>query len=301
MNLKQLEAFVCVAETRNFSRAAKKLYLTQPTVSAHIHSLEEELGARLLIRTTKDVLLSTDGERLYQKARDILQLEREIRRDFQNLEGAEKKTVIIGASTIPGQYILPRALSLFSRHYPESQLEILENDSLGVVNMVLNEEIEVGFTGTRMDHPSCIFEGFYQDKLVIVTPNTEEYQRFESPGVFPVEQLYMERLIVREEGSGTRKEAERCLERAGIDLDRISVVATISNQEIICKSVSAGMGISIISSAAAGEYVRRGELKCFSLQEGDVYRKLYMVWNKNSKPGVTARTFIQFVRELYEV
>lgn len=301
MNLKQLEAFVCVAETRSFSRAAKKLYLTQPTVSAHIHALEEELGARLLIRTSREVLLSTDGERLYQKAREMLRMEYEIRRDFQNLEGTEKKTVVIGASTIPGQYILPRALSLFSRHYPESRLEILENDSLGVISMVLNGEIEVGFTGTKLDHPNCIFESFYRDQLVIITPNTEEYRRFEGREGFPVEQLYMERLIVREEGSGTRKETERCLERAGVDLARLSVVATISNQEIICKSVSAGMGISILSSAAAGEYVRRGELFSFSLSEGEIVRNLHMVWNKNRKPGRTARTLIQFVRELYEV
>lgn len=300
MNLKQLEAFICVAETKSFSRAAKKLYLTQPTVSSHVNSLEQELGVRLLIRTTRDVLLSPEGERLYQRARAMLQIEQEIRGEFRSREDMVKKKVIVGASTVPGQYILPGILSLFSCKYPDSQLELLENDSLGVVNMVINEEVEVGFTGTRIDHPSCIFENFYIDQLVVITPNAEPYQSLEKQGNFPLERLYQERLIVRESGSGTRKEAEHYLKRVGIDLDRLQIVATISNQEIIRKSVSAGMGISILSSAAVMEFVDRGELLRFSLGKGDILRKLYMVWNKNSKPGAAARAFIQFVRESYE-
>ena len=107
MNLKQLEAFVCVAEVKNFSLAAKKMYLTQPTVSAHIHSLEKELGAKLFIRTTKDVELSQEGELLYDNARKMLQLEKNILRDFSRKDLSAVQQITVGASTVPGQYILP--------------------------------------------------------------------------------------------------------------------------------------------------------------------------------------------------
>lgn len=298
MNLKHLEAFVCVAEMKNFSQAAKKLYLTQPTVSAHIHALEKELGVRLLIRTTKDVELSQDGELLYDNARKMLQLEKNILRDFSRKDSSGIQKITVGASTVPGQYILPGILSLFSRTYPGNQLELMEVDSMEVVRMVLAGKVEIGFTGTMLEDPTCVFEPFYSDRLVVITPNAERYRKLQGKN-FPQEQFYEERWIVREEGSGTRKESERYLKEKGMDIRRMNVVATISNQETIKKSVSADMGISIISGAAVEDYVRQGELLCFPLADGDIYRKLYMVWSKNHKPGKAARLFIQFVREIH--
>ncbi|WP_077611832.1 selenium metabolism-associated LysR family transcriptional regulator [Clostridium sp. Marseille-P2415] len=298
MNLKQLEAFVCVAEVKSFSAAAKKLYLTQPTVSAHIGSLEKELGVRLFIRTTKDVELSGEGERLYDNARKMLQLEKNILRDFTQKDRKAAKKIIVGASTVPGQYILPQILSLFTRTYPGNQLELKEADSMEVVRMVQEGQVEIGFTGTMGSDPACVFEPFYLDRLVIITPNIERYRQYEKTG-FPLERFYEERWIVREEGSGTRKEAERHLKDMGLDLSRLEIVATINNQETIKKSVGAAMGISIISSAAVEDYVKQGSLLRFSLSADDVYRKLYMVWSKNHKPGKAARLFLQFVRELY--
>lgn len=298
MNLKQLEAFVCVAEGKSFSAAAKKLYLTQPTVSAHVSSLEKELGVRLFVRTTKDVELSPEGDRLYDNARKMLQLEKNILRDFTQKNSATAKKIIVGASTVPGQYILPQILSLFSRTYPGNQLELREADSMEVVRMVQKGQVEIGFTGTKESDPTCVFEPFYMDRLMIITPNIDRYRKYEKTG-FPLEEFYHERWIMREEGSGTRKEAEHYLADMGLDLSRLDIVATISNQETIKKSVGGAMGISIMSSAAVEDYVKQGTLLRFSLGDEEVYRKLYMVWNKNYKPGIAARLFLQFVRELY--
>lgn len=298
MNLKQLEAFVCVAEEKSFSQAARKLYLTQPTVSAHIHGLEKELGCRLFLRTTKDVEMSPDGELLYDNARRMLQLEKNILRDFAGKEAEDQKRIIVGASTVPGQYILPPILSLFARTYPGNRLELSEADSLEVVRMVQSGRVEIGFTGTKAEDPNCVFEPFYYDRLVVIAPNVPKYQAYVEHGL-PMEQFCREQWIVREEGSGTRKEAERYLKDHGVDVRKMQIVATISNQETIKKSVSAAMGLAIISSAAVEDYVKQGSLLYFPLAEGDLYRKLYMVWSKNNKPGRAARLFIQFVRELY--
>lgn len=298
MNLKQLEAFVCVAEEKSFSAAAKKLYLTQPTVSAHIGTLEKELEARLFVRTTKEVELSRDGERLYDNARKMLQLEKNILRDFTKKDSGASQKIVVGASTVPGQYILPQILSLFSRTYPGNQLELREADSMEVVRLVQQGQVEIGFTGTMTEDPSCVFDPFYYDPLVIITPNIGRYQQYQETG-FPMESLYEEKWIVREEGSGTRREAERFLREMEMDVSRFQIVATISNQETIKKSVGAAMGISIISSAAVEDYVKQGSLLRFPFSKGEVYRKLYMVWSKNHKPGKAARLFLQFVRELY--
>lgn len=296
MNLKQLEAFVCVAEVKNFSLAAKKLYLTQPTISAHIHALERELGVKLFNRSTKDVELSADGERLYENARQMIALEKRILQDFTLKDSQVSHRITVGASTVPGQYILPQILSSFSRIYPGNRLELLEADSLRVVRMVQEGNVDVGFTGTRSDDPACVYEPFYADRLVVITPNTDEYRQY-AGACFPLDRFYKERWIVREEGSGTWKETERYLKEKNINRNQMNVVATISNQETIKKSVREAMGISIISSAAVEDYVKEGALLRFTLAEGEVFRKLYMVWSKNHKPGQAARLFIQYVRE----
>lgn len=299
MNLKQLEAFVCVAEVKSFSKAARKLYLTQPTISAHINALEKELKNRLFIRTTKDVLLSPAGGLLYENAKQMLQLEERIFRDFAMFNEEEHRKIVVGVSTVPGQYILPRVLPLFCKSYPQNQIWMMESDSAGVIRMVSQGEAEIGFSGNDTEDPNCICEPFCEDELVIVTPNTEAYRRFSDTG-FPLEQLYEEALLIREEGSGTRQTTERYLAREGIESGRLRVVASMSNQETIKKSVANGMGISMMSAAAVRDYVEQGKLLQFPMKDGGIYRKLYMVWNRNNKPGIAARTFIQFVRELYE-
>lgn len=299
MNLKQLEAFVCVAETRSFSKAGKKLYLTQPTVSAHIQSLETELGCRLFVRTTKDVLLSRDGERLYDYAKQMLRLENQIIREFKDRDSQYRNTIAAGASTVPGQYILPRILSLFCNTYPDYRMDITETDSRDVVEKVGRGELEVGFTGTRLEAENCVFEPFYTDNLMVVTPVQSRYEPYLEAG-FPLEQLYEERLIMREEGSGTRKETEVYLTAAGISLERLNLAAIMSSQETIKKSVCSGMGIAIMSGVSVEDDVRQGRIYRLPIREGSLSRNLYMVWNKTNKPGPAAKVFIRFVRDWYE-
>lgn len=296
MNLKQLEAFVCVAECKSFSRAAGKLYLTQPTVSAHIRALEKELNVTLFLRTTKEVSLSPDGCLLYEKARKMLNLEQEIRSIFSMGKGQAAEKILAAASTIPGQYVLPQIIPEFCRQFPNIQFRLAESDSEGVIHMVSREQVEIGFTGCKTEDNNCVFEPFFDDELVVITPAAEHYRPFLSSG-FPLEQLYQESVIFREEGSGTRKETELWLEKEKIDIRRLQIVADMDNQEAIKKSVSNGMGVSILSAAAAQDYVEQGKLYRFEIKPGGMFRKLYLVWNRNHKPGPGAKIFLQFVRE----
>ena len=125
MNLKQLEAFVQVAEGGSFSKAAKELFLTQPTISAHVSSLEKELNVRLFIRNTKEVSLSEDGRDLYKYARQMVELEQKIEERFGSREEEERQCITIAASTIPAQYLLPKILLKFRERYPDEQLNIV--------------------------------------------------------------------------------------------------------------------------------------------------------------------------------
>ena len=124
MNLKQLEAFVQVAEGGSFSKAARELYLTQPTISAHISSLEKELNVRLFVRNTKEVSLSDNGKDLYKYAKQMVDLQGKIEEHFGMKKDSGKHCITIAASTIPAQYLLPKVLMCFNEKYPVEQFLI---------------------------------------------------------------------------------------------------------------------------------------------------------------------------------
>lgn len=298
MNLKQLEAFVRVTEKKSFSKAAKELYLTQPTVSAHISSLEKELDVRLFVRNTKEVGLSDEGRKLYDYARQIVELERKIEETFCSEKEQVQQCITIAASTIPAQYLLPEVLTKFNEKYPKEQFRIKETDSAQVVEQVLNRTIDVGFTGTVLEKKHCLYIPFYEDELIIITPNNEKFRGLQNVKE-SITWISKEPFIMREEGSGTRKEAEKQLKKSGIDVSLLNVVASIENQETIKRSVENGMGISVVSKLAAQKEIDGGGLLGFRFPLGDRIRNINIVYNKDIKLSNSTEKFIRLVREVY--
>ena len=294
MNLKQLEAFVQVAEGGSFSKAAKQLFLTQPTISAHISSLEKELNARFFVRNTKEVKLSDDGKELYRYARQMIDLQKKIEERFETGKSESKHLITIAASTIP------EILMKFNERYPKEQVKLLETDSSQVVTKIIDHMVDVGFTGTVLEKKHCKYIPFYKDELIVITPNTEKYQVLHQ-NIEDISWISGECLIMREEGSGTRKEAGKQLRNAGINLDKLKIIASIENQETIKKSVKQGMGISIISRLAAEEEAKSGDLLTFPIPKADQGRDINLVYNKNYQMSKSAERFIKVVKEVYGI
>lgn len=296
MNLKQLEAFARVAEAKSFSEAAKILYLTQPTVSAHVASLEKELGVCLLMRSTKEVSLTEEGEILYDYAMQMLELEQQIRERF----GSRKKegaVLRIAASTIPSQYLLPEIMVRFRERYPGVRLRVMETDSAGAVEQILSRRADIGFAGTVLEEKQCVYIPFYQDELVVIIPG----EGLEGPESAAETAAWIRRMpvILREEGSGTRKEAQRLLRQMGIELSELNIVASIQNQETIKRSVRNGMGISILSRLAAEDEIRSGVLRAVPLGETGGKRNINLVFDRRSLRSTEAEKLIDLVREMY--
>jgi DNA-binding transcriptional LysR family regulator len=300
MNLKQLEAFVHVAESRSFSKAANELYLTQPTISAHISALEKELKTRLFVRNTKEVNLSEDGSELYKMARQIVDLERQIEEKFIS-EEESRQSITIAASTIPSQYILPEILLKFNERYPGTQLKLMETDSSGVVDQIVDHIAEVGFTGTVLEKKHCKYIPFFKDELVIITPNNDKFKTYLNERPDDISWIVDEPVIMREEGSGTRREAEKQLRNAGVNPINLNVIASIENQVTIKRSVSQGMGISMLSRLATTDEVENGTLLAFPIPMSDGGRDINLVYNKNFRLSKVAERFIKIVKEVYGV
>lgn len=298
MNLKQLEAFVQVSESGSFSKAAKELFLTQPTISAHISSLEKELNVRLFIRNTKEVSLSDDGKDLYRYAKQITDLEKAIEERFYMDSDDGKHVITIAASTIPAQYLLPKVLMCYRERYPKEQIKIMETDSSEVVTQVVDHMVDVGFTGTVLEKKHCKYIPFYKDELAVITPDTPEYRILKEQNRDDIDWIKRKPLILREEGSGTRKEAEKQLKNAGISMEDLDVVASIANQETIKKSVKQGMGITVLSRLAAED---EDGLLIFPIPGADEGRDINLVYNKNYQTTRSADRFIRIVKEVYDI
>ena len=298
MNLKQLESFCYIIETNSFSEAAKKLFLTQPTISSHISLLEKELSTQLLIRTTKDVIPTDAGKKLYTYAKQMLQIQNTILEEFHVKSEDEKNVITLGASSIPEQYILPEILPKYLKKN-KNEFKIGQGDSFEIINQVVNKEIEIGLVGTQIETSNCIFEPFYKDKLVVITPVNQKYLQMKEEG-FHIKDLLKEPIIMREEGSGTRKEIKKFLNHMKINDGSLNIIATLNSTEAIKRSVANNMGISIISNLAVQDYIKDKRVLAFDLAEENIYRNLYIVRNKEMYMSKSSLKFIKFMREIFK-
>ena len=299
MNLKQIEAFVKIANNNSFSRTAKELYLTQPTVSAYITSLEAELGTQLFARTTKAVQLTEDGKKIYLYAREMVELSYAIKNMFQNTEQSDaEREIIIAASTIPTHYLLPRILAEYSKRYPRSRFRVIDSDSAGVIEDIANHKADVGFVGTVINRSHCEYIPLFDDELIITTPNTSKYRALRDQAQ-PLDWLAEENFVLREDGSGTRREAMKSLKELGIEPEKLKVVASFANTDAVLMSVKEGVGISVVSRLAAQEKIDRGEILDFRLSSKGSFRKICMVLSTVHPISGPTQKLIELVRKLY--
>ena len=295
MEFKQLEAFVAVVDYGSFSEAARKLYLTQPTISTHIRSLEEELHTRLIIRTTKKITITPKGYQLYDSAVRMLNIRDNL---FENFTGSKKQIIDLAASTIPSSYLLPELMAGFGRMYPDVYFHSWQTDSAGAISRVLDGSVDLALTGQNTGDDSCVFIPFCQDDMVIATPVNDHYlQLKERPVTFY--DFLKDPIILRERGSATKKELDIFLENTGIEPSILNVVARMNDLESIKKSIVNGLGISILSARSAVDLKKTKQILLFPLEGTAHKRSFYIVYSKNRILKAHVRQFIQYVKNYY--
>ena len=295
MEFKQLEAFVAVVDYGSFSEAARKLYLTQPTISAHVRSLEEELHTKLILRTTKKTTITTRGYQLYDSAVRMLEIRNNL---LENFTGVQKHMIDLAASTIPSSYLLPEILAAFGKTHPDIYFHSIQADSAESINRVLDGTVDLALVGQNTRDETCVFLPFCQDELVIATPITNHYLGLQNKSV-TFEDFIKDPIIIREKGSGTKKEMDLFLEQIGVTPNDLNVIARMNDLEGIKKSIVNGLGISILSARSAIDLQKTKQSLLFPLEESAHKRTFYIVYSKNRilKPHV--RQFIQFVQNFY--
>lgn len=248
MNLKKLEAFIAVLEKRSFSEAAAALKSSQPSISLKIKSLEEELGTELLERGPSAIKPTTSGSLVYQAAKEIIQRWGQLEDDLQRFQDTLTGTLTIGASTIPGTYLVPGWIKNFRKLFPMVDVAIEIGDSKEILDKLLDHQVDVGIVGIHQQPGRVVSRLISTDSLVLIVP--KEFP-LPPPGELDFNLLKQFDLVLREEGSGTRKEMEEYLAMHGFSLADFHTSVMIGSSEAVISAVEAGLGISFVSKLAA--------------------------------------------------
>jgi len=289
-SLRQIEVFCQVADQKSFSKAANAVFLSQPTVSEHMASLERTLGTRLFDRVRGAVSLTRSGQVFYGYAQRMLSMQREAVRALDDLKGAVRGDLDLGGSTIPGTYVLPGLVRGFREKFPDIRVTIRTGDSQHVLDMVADGIVELGIVGARVKRRGIEATEIAKDELVIICPPSHPWAKKKQidPSDLPGEPF-----VAREQGSGTRETIERMLADAGIGPLRVSI--EVGSTEEVKESVKAGLGVSIVSRRAISTELAAGVLAAARLKGVDMSRALVLVVSSERTRSGVCKAFLEHV------
>lgn len=290
MNLSQLKAFLAVAQDGSFSRAAEKLYLTQPAVSKQIQALEEALGMRLFDRVGRSILLTEAGNILRDHAHIVFQTLEEARETITQLRGLQRGHLRISAASTIGTYMLPQPLGELKAQFPGIEISLAITNKAQVVQQVLNHEVELGFVGPPVEPAELEREEYLLDELVLILAPTHRLAREESVGVA---ELAEEVFILREQGSGTREIMEEELGRVHVSLKK---AMELGSTEAIKQAVAANLGVSIVSKFAISLEILQGRLAVARLPDLNLSRQLFVIHHGGRTLSPAAQEFGSLLR-----
>lgn len=290
LNFHHLQVFRAVAHRLSYSRAAEELLISQPAVSRYVHALERELGSRLLGQAGNRVFLTDAGRLVLAYADRVAELTREIERALAELENLERGYLRIGAASTPGLYLLPPVVAEFRKRHPGIDVSLRLANSQQIEEEVLRGELDLGFVGARF-LPELQVRPYARDELVLVVPPDHE---FVLRGEVEAAALTEVDLIVREQGSGTRRVLEAELSRVGVAPRRL---IELSGCEAVKRAAMAGLGVAIVSSHSVGLELRCGELRRIPVVDLELTRELFVVTRKAARQSAAALAFLALARK----
>ncbi len=292
-DLRQLEIFRNVVELGSFSKAASAVFLAQASVSERISKLEMMVGAKLLDRLGRRVVPTKAGELLYKHALSLLSMKEKARQEMEDFLGIRRGTIHMGASTIPGEFILPRIVGSFNEEYPSVSVILAISDTSDIETRVLEGNLELGVVGSKGSPNTLLYQELWKDELVLATPSQH---RWAGKKEVSVSAIFEEPFILRETGSGTLRHIERYLgslqSRTGQSLQ---VVARFGSSTAIKEGIKAGLGISILSSRAIETEVKAGIMKSLRVKGLSMIRSFYLVRDKRRTPSPLCQAMLDFL------
>lgn len=263
-----------VEQSGSISKAALDLHLSQPAVTKHIQSLEEYYRKSLINRSAREAVLTEEGRLLYRYALEVLRLMDEAKTALAEMSITVQGSLRIGASSIPGQYILPLVLKEFSRNYPELDIIVEMGDTEQITRLVFENKVDLGLVGNSVKERHLECYPCAEDELVLILPLDHPLAQVEE---IRAEDLYREKMVWREIGSGTRKTIEGWLVQTGVKLEEKKGDFELGSTGAVVAAVEAGLGLSIVSIWAVVRPLVWKTLAVRRLKDLSMKRLLYVI------------------------
>ncbi|MFP4048525.1 MAG: selenium metabolism-associated LysR family transcriptional regulator [Desulfovermiculus sp.] len=290
MDIRRLETFCAVFEHQSFSKAGECLYLAQPTISSHIASLEKELGTSLFDRFARQVVPTQAGQTLYRYAQEMIQARQNASAEISLLMNKVSGRIRLGGSSIPGHFILPRYMGLFCSKFPDVHVSLEIGDTQGIERMVQEGIIDVGVIGGREDILHLTYHEIARDELLLLCSSHSFWNHRGNENLVPEAHWPW---IIREPGSGTRKAMFSFLQSIGIAFDHMNIRATVSSTQAVLACIQSGLGVSMVSSLAAREYLGRKEITQVPVRGPNPSRDFYAVVHDQRAQLPVTKAFLQ--------
>jgi DNA-binding transcriptional LysR family regulator len=290
----RLQAFLHAAETLSFSEAARQLHLSQPTVSHHIKSLEQQMRVELFERSGGGLRLTEAGRMLLPRARKLLRQANETQQIMLSLQQRIVGDIRIACSTTAGKYILPLLSARFCERHPGVRVSILACTPEQVVNELLEGDANLGVVSYEAVGPTVESQEFFDDFITLIVPGDHPWA---SRTRIRPEELLEERIILRCPPSGTRQVMLEGLAKHDISMDDLKILLEIGNAEAIVHTVAAGYGVSFVSKLAAADPLERGHIAAVPVEGLDLRRQINMVRPAMETPSRAADAFWTFVHD----
>ncbi|MEN8258793.1 MAG: selenium metabolism-associated LysR family transcriptional regulator [Thermodesulfobacteriota bacterium] len=292
MDIHHLKIFTTVYKNRSFSRASEELHISQPTISEHIKNLENELDCKLFDRLGRTIIPTNQADLILPKALQVIEEMESIPDLLMEAGSTIRGHIILGASTIPGTYLLPALAARFKEKHPEVSFEILINDTASISSMVVNHEILIGVVGAKVDQKYLKLRPFFEDELICAgTPHLADQCRQSNLAAVP--------FLQREQGSGTRSVTEGFLKKSSFTRKDLQIAATLGSTAAIKEAMKAGLGISILSKMAILDELSSGSLKEISMGSPAMTRSFYLMRHKKRSLPAHYQAFYDMVSRAY--
>jgi len=294
ITIQQMESLIYLVEEGSFSRAAKRVFLTQPSLTKHIKNLEEAVNARIVNRENMGISLTPEGKILYDYSRRILKLRDEAKQKILRIKENESGNIFISASTIPATYILPQLLNKFKKLFPDIRSYIQANDSEETLGMILNNQAEIGFIGKNTLNKRLNVKPLWKDEIVLAVP---VQHRWRKKDYVTLDEVSKEPFIIREMGSGTREILEEYLLKNNYkSLSKFNIVCEMGSSEAVKEAIIANLGASILSIHAIKRELKQGTLINVPIKDCDIQRYFYLIYKKQFSLMPYHKLFLKFVK-----
>lgn len=282
----RLKVFRVVAELLNFRRAAVELNLTQPSVTAHIKTLEEILGIALFSRIGRNISLTPAGEMLLLYARQIEALTNQAVASLVSFGASGDAELSIGASNTIAVYLLPKLLPRMLEEWPNLQVHVIAGSTSETLNALSNHQVSIGLIEAPSFRPDFYVKSFGHDELRLIVPLNHPWAGKKS---IDAAELAHERILLRESGSGMRQFVLQYLQHHAVVLQQPSTV-DINSTEGIISGVEAGLGVGFVPSMTLEKALNLGTVSAVKIENGPIKRPLSIVLRQGPLPrGPVAR------------